>query len=340
VLHVYNWSDYIGQDTIRQFQAETGIRVVYDVYDNNEVLEAKLLAGKSGYDLVFPTDRPFAQRHIAAGLYRKLDRERLTNYGNLDPAILQSLQGADPGNAHLVPYMWGATGIGYNVKKVQEALGDSVALDSWRLLFDPALVSKLAACGVSLLDDEVETLGAALIYLGKNPNSTDPADLAAAAAAVARVRPHLRYFHSSQYINDLANGDTCVAHGYSGDVMQARDRAEEAANGVEIAFSIPREGAMMAVDVMAVPADAPHPQNAHRFIDYLLRPPVIAAVTNYVSFANANRAATDLVDESVRNDPGIYPPEATRARLVSPQLLPGDAQRQRVRTWTRVKTGQ
>lgn len=340
VVNVYNWSDYIAEDTLQQFEAATGIKVVYDVYDANEVLEAKLLAGASGYDVIFPSAQPFAERHVSAGLYRPLERGKLPHYGNLDPDILGALAASDPGNAHLVPYMWGTTGIGYNVRKVREILGTEAPLDSWRLIFDPAIARQLAGCGISVLDDEQEALAAALIYLGKDPNSTDPADIEAAAEAFAQVRPYIRYFHSSQYINDLANGDLCVAHGYSGDVLQARDRAGEADNGVEVAFAIPREGAILWIDVMAIPADAPHPDNAHRFIDFLLQPEVIAGVSNYVAYANANSAATPLLDEEVRDDPGIYPPAAVKARLTTAKVMPQQLQRLRVRTWTRIKTGQ
>jgi putrescine transport system substrate-binding protein len=339
VVHVYNWSDYITDAAITGFQTKTGIKVVYDVYDANEVLEAKLLAGKSGYDLVFPTDRPFAQRHIQAGLYRKLDKTKLKGWNNLDPAILASLAEVDPGNQYLVPYMWGATGVGYNVNEVEKALGDAFQPDTWRLVFDPAVASKLADCGISLLDDPVEVLAAALIYLGRDPNGAEQADMDALMALFKAIRPYIRYFHSSQYINDLANGDICVALGYSGDVFQARDRAAEAGNGVEIVFAIPREGAVIATDVMAIPVDAPHPAAAHAFIDYLLEPGVIAEITNYVAFANANRASLPLLDESVREDPGIYPPEAVRAHLMSPKELDPKAQRLRTRTWTRIKTG-
>lgn len=339
VVHVYNWSDYIAEDTIQRFEHETGIKVVYDVYDSNEVLESKLLAGKSGYDLVFPTARPFAQRHIAAGLYHKLDMSKLTNYGNLDEHVLEALQGLDPGNQYVVPYMIGSTGLGYNIAKVKGALGNDAPVDSWKLILDLANTKKLAGCGISLLDDDVEVISAALIYLGKSPNSTDPLDIQAAAELLSKVRPYIKYFHSSQYINDLANGDICVAQGYSGDVLQARDRAEKAMNGVEIGYSIPREGALMSTDVMAIPADAPHVDSALALINYLLRPEVIAAITSYVSYANPNKAATPLVDESVRDDPGIYPPPAVRARLVTAEALPLAVQRLRVRRWTRIKTG-
>jgi putrescine transport system substrate-binding protein len=340
VVHVYNWSDYIAEDTLEKFQAETGIKVQYDVFDQNETLEAKLLAGKSGYDVVFPSAQPFAQRHIAAGIYRPLDRKKLPNHKNLDPEVLKLLTAVDPGNKHVVPYMWGTTGIGFNVDKVAAALGDDVPVDSLRVLFDPTVVSKLAGCGVTLMDDEVEVLSAALIYLGKSPNTADPKDIEAAAEVVSKVRPHVRYFHSSQYINDLANGDICIALGYSGDVLQARDRADEAGNDVLIEYAIPKEGAVVWVDVAAIPADAPHPDNAHAFIDFLMRPEVIAEISNYTSYASGNLAAVGLVDEEIRNDPGVYPPPDVKARLVATEVPPANLQRLRTRTWTRVKTGQ
>ena len=339
VVNVYNWSDYIAEDTLENFTKASGIKVTYDVYDANETLEAKLLAGKSGYDVVFPSAQPFAQRHIASGIYRRLDRSKLPHYKHLDPEILKALEKVDPGNQYVVPYMWGTTGIGYNINKVAEALGSDAPVDSLRLLFDPAVVAKLARCGVTLMDDEAEGLGAALIYLGKNPNTNDPKDIEAAAEVISKVRPYIRYFHSSQYINDLANGDVCVAQGYSGDVLQARDRADEAGNDVEIGYSIPKEGAILWFDVIAIPKDAPHPDNAHAFIDYLLVPDVIADITNYVSYANPNLAATALVDEEIRADQSIYPPAEVRARLVTSEVPPAEVQRLRTRTWTRVKTG-
>ncbi len=338
-LHVYNWSDYITDEVLDEFRKETGIKVVYDVYDSNEVLEAKLLAGHSGYDLVFPTARPFAQRHIAVGIYRKLDKAALSHYGELDPVIMHNLAEIDPGNQYAVPYMWGTTSIGYNVDKVAERLGPDAKLDSWSLIFDPVNAEKLADCGISLLDDSTEVISAALIYLGKDPNSTDKADLDAATEMLKRVRPYIRYIHSSQYINDLANGDLCVAHGYSGDVLQARDRAVEAKNGVKVALTIPNEGAILAVDVMVIPSDAKHPENAEKFIDFVLRPDVVAKITNYVSFANAVPASLPLLDEAVRNDPGIFPPKEVQARLKSPAQLEPAAQRARTRAWTRIKAG-
>ncbi|UTW13891.1 polyamine ABC transporter substrate-binding protein [Marinobacterium rhizophilum] len=338
-LHVYNWSDYIAEDTIERFQQESGIKVLYDVYDSNEVLEAKLLAGHSGYDLVFPTARPFADRQIKAGIFQPLDKARLGNHANLDPVILESLADIDTGNAHLAPYMWGTTGLGINLTKVREILGANATLDSWSLVFDPSVTAKLASCGISLMDDPTEVLVAARAYIGQAPNDYGSAALDEAATVLAAVRPNIRYYHSSQYINDLANGDLCVAHGYSGDVLQARARAEEAGNGVEIAYLVPREGAVVWTDVMAIPADAPNGEAAHRFIDFLLRPDVIAPISNYVAYANANAAATELVDDAVRQDPGIYPPQATRERFITLKTPSNRETKAINRLWTRIKTG-
>jgi len=339
VVHVYNWSDYIAEDTLPSFEQASKLRVVYDVYDSNEVLEAKLMAGRSGYDLVFPSARPFAERHIQSGVYQPLDRDRLANYGNLDPSIMAGLSDIDPGNAHLVPYMWGTTGLGINVKQVRERLGADVALDSWALLFDPANAEKLADCGISVLDDDQETFGAALIWLGRDPNAHAADEVDAVTQAYAAIRPHVRYFHSSKYIDDLANGDVCLAMGYSGDVLQARDRAVEANNGVEIAYVIPKEGALRWIDVMAIPKDAPNPAAAHALIDHLLKPEVIAKVSEAVGYANANQAATALLDAELTGNPGVYPPPEVMAKLIDPKSLPQDQQRARVRGWTTIKTG-
>ena len=338
-LNIYNWSDYIAEGTVPGFEKETGIKVNYDVYDSNEVLEAKLLAGHSGYDLVVPSASPYLARQIAAGVYQKLDRAKLTRYGNLDPQILQSAAIADPGNQYGVPYMWGTTGIGYNPVKVKAALGDGAPTDSLKLLFDPANARKLAACGIALLDSAQEIFPAALAYLGADPLSRTPEDLGRAAAVVEAIRPFVRKFHSSQYINDLANGDLCLAFGYSGDVLQARARAADAKNGVEIAYTIPKEGAMLWIDMMAVPKDAPHAANALRFIDYVLRPEVAAAISNTVAYANPNKAATAEVDPAIRDDPNVYPPEAVRARLFFDRPVTAQYERARTRAWTRVKTG-
>ena len=337
-VHLYNWSDYFAEDTLSGFQERTGIRPVLDVYDANDVLEAKLFAGSSGYDLIFPTARPFAARHIKAGLYLPLDKSKLPGLDKLDSDIMTSLAAIDPDNAHLVPYMWGTSGLGLNLEKVKAALGEDAELDTWGLIFDPEKAAKLAGCGISLLDDPTEVFSAALVYLGKDPNSLDKADLDAAAALIKAVHPHIRYFHSSQYISDLANGDLCVAHGYSGDVLQARERAEEAGKGVEVGYRIPREGAALWTDVMAIPKDAPNPTAAHAFIAYLLDPKVIAAASDYVFYANPNLAATPLIDGDLRGNPGIYPPAEVKQRLFVPAER-GDAEiRNLNRLWTRLKT--
>jgi putrescine transport system substrate-binding protein len=339
VLHVYNWSDYIAEDTLEGFQSETGIRVIYDVYDSNEMLEAKLMAGRSGYDLVFPSARPHAERHIETGIYQPLQRERLRNLGNLDPAVLAGLQDIDPDNRHVLPYMWGTTGLGINTARVREVLGEDAVFDSWSLLFDPANAARLAGCGIAVLDDQQEGFGAALLWLERDPNQHDSESVEAVQQAFAGIREHVRYFHSSRYIDDLADGSICLAMGYSGDVFQARDRAEEAGTGVEIEYVIPKEGALRWVDVMAIPADAPHPDNAHLFIDYLLRPEVIAAISDYVAYANPNLPARQLLDPEVAGDPGIYPPDDVLAKLVDPRSLGDAAQRERVRAWTTIRSG-
>jgi putrescine transport system substrate-binding protein len=338
-LHIYNWSDYIAPDTIRNFEKETGIAVTYDVYDGNEVLEAKLLAGHSGYDIVVPSASPFMARQITAGAYLPLDKAKLPNLANLDPSLMALAAIADPGNAHGVPYLWSATGIGYNVAMVERALGGATPRDSLALLFDSTLAAKLAGCGIELLDTPQEVIPAALLYLGIDPTSRELADLGRAAAVLDRIRPFVRRFHSSQYINDLASGDICIALGYSGDVIQARNRAREAESGVEIAFRVPREGAQMSIDMLAIPGDAPHPDNAHRFIDYVLRPEIIAAITNGVSYPNPNRAATAFVMPEIRDDPGIYPPDAVRRLFYIDRPAPHAYERARMRAWNRMKSG-
>ncbi|QJD70963.1 polyamine ABC transporter substrate-binding protein [Marinobacterium sp. LSUCC0821] len=339
-VNVYNWSDYIAEETIANFEKETGIKVVYDVYDSNEVLEAKLLAGKSGYDVAFPTARPFADRHVKANLYQAYDLGKLSGYNNLDANILHTLSDIDPKNDMLIPYMWGTTGIGINVDKVKEILGADAKLDTWSLVFDPETVAKLASCGVTLMDDPTEVFVAARAFAGAEPNDYSKEGTQKAADVVNAVRSNIRYFHSSQYINDLANGDICVAHGYSGDILQARDRAAEANNGVNVAYLVPGEGAVVWTDVAVLLADAPHPAEAHAFVDYLLRPDVIADITNYVAYANANAASESLVDEEIRQDAGIYPPASTREKLFSLKTPTDRETRNVTRAWTRVKTGQ
>ncbi len=339
LLNIYNWSDYIAEDTVPNFVKETGIKINYDVYDSNEVLEAKLLAGHSGYDLVVPSASPYLARQAASGVYRKIDKSALKNYGNLDPQILASAANADPGNQFGVPYMWGTTGFGFNKAKVKAALGGDAPTDSSALIFDPDNAKKLAPCGISLLDSAQELVPAALAYLHRDPLSRDPADLDRAAATLQAIRPYIRKFHSSEYINDLANGDLCVAWGYSGDIVQARNRAHEAKNGVDIAYTIPKEGAMIWVDMMAIPADAPHPENALRFIDYILRPDVAAKISDAISYANPNEAATTLVSSALSSDPNVYPPQEVRTRLFFDKPVTPQYERLRTRAWTKIKTG-
>lgn len=338
-LNIYNWSDYIAPDTIPKFEAETAIKVTYDVYDGNEVLEAKLLSGRSGYDIVVPSASPFMARQIAAGIYRVLDRPKLPGWHNLDPHILELVAAADPGNLHGTPYLWSDTGVGFNAAQVHAVLGEVAPLDSLALIFDPAVAEKLASCGISLLDTPQEVFPAALAYLGLDRKSRDLDDLDKAFTALQKIRPYIRKFHSSQYINDLAGGGLCVALGYSGDVIQARNRAREAGNKVEIGFAVPREGAMMSVDMLGIPVDAPHPENALRFIDYLLRPAVIADITNAVWYPNPNVPATALVKPEIRSDPAVYPPEEIRRRFYLDLPASAAYERARTRAWTRLKSG-
>ncbi len=338
VLNVYNWSDYIAEDTIANFEERTGITVNYDVFDSNEVVEAKLLAGNTGYDVVVPS-ASFLERQIKAGVFRKLDRDQLSNWSNLDADIMARVAKHDPDNQHAVVYMWGTTGIGYDEIKVAEVFPDAPT-DSWAMLFDPEVIAKLSACGVTLLDAPTEAVSAALAYLGRDPNSEDLADLAAAEELLMGIRPYVRYIHSSQQINDLANGEICVAMGWSGDMMIAADRASEAENGIEIAYTIPKQGTVIWFDMLAIPNDAPHPNNAHMFINYLLEPEVAAAISNYVFYANPNAASVEFVEAEILEDPGIYPPDEVKAKLYPDLSHSAEYTRNLTRTWTRFKTGQ
>jgi putrescine transport system substrate-binding protein len=337
VLNVYNWSDYIDPKVIEDFQAETGIKVRYDVFDSNEVLETKLLTGNSGYDVVVPSAY-FLERQIKAGVFRKLDKAKLPNLANLDPDLMQRAAGHDPGNEYGVVYMWGTTGIGYDATKVDKLLPNA-PVDSWSFIFDPAVISKLKGCGVSVLEDPTDMIATALLYLGKDPNSQSEADLKLAEDLLVSIRPYIRSISSSQYIDGLANGDICVAVGYSGDMLQARDRAVEAGKPVNIKYSIPKEGALMWFDTLAVPADAKHPDNAHVFINYLMRPEVAAKNSDFVNYANANAKATALVNEELRNDPGIYPTPEVKARLQANLTKSAEFTRLLNRAWTRFTTG-
>lgn len=340
VLNVYNWSDYIAADTLERFTKETGITVNYDVYDSNEMLEAKLMAGKSGYDVVFPTALPFVANQIKAGIYLPLDETNLPNMANIEDGVAASLNKADPELLkHSVPYMIAGTGVAYNVDKVNE-LAPGAPVDSWSLIFDPEWAKKLSSCGISLLDDPTEVFAAAMVYLGKDPKSEDPADLKAASAAIEAIRPYVRYFHSSTNINDMANGDLCVSHGYGGDMIQARDRAIEANNGVNVVVFLPKEGAQVVIDVMAIPADAPHPENAKKFIDFMMRADVVGPITDAVGYANAIKGSTEFVSKERQADPVIYPSEETRNAFFSLPPKSRGYMRQMTREWTRLKTNQ
>ncbi|KQN73839.1 spermidine/putrescine ABC transporter substrate-binding protein [Devosia sp. Leaf64] len=336
VLNVYNWSDYIAEDTIANFEAQTGIKVNYDVYDNNEIVDAKLLAGNSGYDIVVPSGN-FLERQIKAGLILPLDKAQLTNIGNLDPAAMEAAAALDPDNAHGIPYMQNTIGLGYNKAKVAEALGTDAAPTSWDILFDPATVSKLASCGVAVMDSPSEVIGAALHYLGLDPNSESEEDLAKAEELLNSIKPSIRYFHSSQYIDDLGNGEICLAMGYSGDMFIAADAAAE---GTEIAYLIPEEGAPTLYDFLAIPADAPHPGNAMKFINYILEPKVVADITNTVFYANPNPASLEFVNEDVKSNPSIYPSAETLAKGFTMKAHSPEFEEVLTRTWTRIKTGQ
>jgi len=339
VVNVFNWSDYIAENAVAQFEKETGIKVVYDVFDSNEVLETKLLAGGSGFDVVVPSNS-FLGKQLKAGVFQKLDKSKLKNYGNLDKAYLKLLAYMDKDNAHSIPYLWGTTGIGYNVDKVRKALGENVPVDSWEILFKPENISKLTQCGVAFLDAPTEVLPAVLKYLNLDPNSTKASDYTDKAYKILeKVRPHVTYFHSSKYINDLANGDICIALGWSGDVIQAQSRAKEAKNGVNVAYVIPKEGSSIWFDMMAIPNDAKHPDNAHKFMDFIMKPEISAGITNHVAYANANKASNPLVDKKIMENEGIYPNEETKRNLFMFKLLPLKINRTMNRTWTKVKTG-
>lgn len=338
-LHIYNWSDYIAPNTVLDFQKETGIKVVYDVFDSNEVLEGKLMAGSTGFDLVVPS-ASFLERQLAAGVFQPLDKSKLPNYKNMDPDLLKMVAQHDPGNKYAIPYLWATTGIGYNVDKVKAVLGKDAPVDSWDLVLKPENLEKLKSCGVSFLDAPAEIYATVLNYLHLDPNSTKASDYTGAANdLLLKLRPNIRYFHSSQYINDLANGDICVAIGWAGDVMQASNRAKEAKNGVNVAYSIPKEGALAFFDVFAIPADAKNLDEAYQFLNYLMEPKVIAQISNTVYYASGNKAATPLVNEDVRNNPGIYPPADVQAKLFTLKVQDPKIDRVITRSWTKVKTG-
>jgi putrescine transport system substrate-binding protein len=338
VVNVYNWSDYIDESIISEFTQKTGIRVVYDVFDSNEMLETKLLAGGTGYDIVVPTAQ-FLARQIEAGVFQKLQRDKLPNLANMWDVISQRTASYDPGNEYSINYMWGTVGIGYNKRKVEDALGVA-EITSWNTVFDPENLAKLADCGVYFLDSPTDIIPTALNYLGIEPTSTSPDDIAKAEELLLQVRPHVRKFHSSEYINALANGDICVAIGWSGDVFQAAERAAEADQGVEVGYVVPEEGAEMWFDQMAIPADARNVEEAHEFLNFIMEPEVIAKATNYVYFANGNEASKEFIDEEILEDPAIYPTGEALEKLFTVQAYDPRTQRLITRTWTRIVTGQ
>ena len=338
VVNVYNWSDYIDPKVIEDFTKETGIKVQYDTFDANETLETKLLAGKSGYDVVVPTAY-FLERQVKAGVFQKLDKSKLKNLANVWPDIAKRLAVYDPGNQYAVNYMWGTTGIGYNVKAMRERLGPTGTIDSWDIVFKPENLAKFRDCGIHMLDSADDIIPAALQFLGLNPNSNEPKDLDKATELLMKIRPSVRKFHSSEYLNALAAGEICLVVGWSGDIKQSQKRALEAKNGVEIGYAIPKEGAQMFFDNLSIPKDAGHVDEAHAFIDYLLRPEVAAKNSNLVAYANGNLASQKFLDKSVLDDKSVYPDAATMDRLYTVSARDQKSQRVVNRLWTKIKTG-
>lgn len=337
-VRVYNWSDYIDEALLEKFEADTGYDLIYDVFDSNELLETKMLAGSSGYDVVVPSGT-FLQRQIQAGAFQKLDKSKLPNMANMWDVISDRTAKYDPDNAYSINYMWGTTGLGVDVPAVQAILGDDAPITSWSLVFDPANAEALSACGIMMLDAPAEMIPAALNYLGEDPDSHDPDVIARAEEVLMPIRPFIQKFHSSEYINALANGDICVAIGWSGDILQARDRAAEAENGVEIGYFAPDEGAQMWFDQMAIPVDAPNPEGAHAFLNFIMDAQNMAAASNYVYYANGNAASKEFLVEDVIGDTAIYPDEAAMANTFTTTPYPARVQRTVTRLWTGVKSG-
>jgi putrescine transport system substrate-binding protein len=337
-LNLFIWSDYLAPSTVSDFEKQTGITMHAAYYDSNETLETKLLAGSSGYDVVVPTASYF-ERQIKAGVYLTLDKSKLPNWKNMDPQLMSRVAMHDPDNAHGVIYMWGTNGIGYNEKMVTALMPDA-PLDSWRLVFDPAVAAKIAKCGISVLDSPAEMMRAVLNYLGRDPNSQKPEDVQAAEATLLKIRPFIRNINSSEYIEALANGDLCVAVGYNGDVLQARDRARDANKGIDIKYVVPKEGSIIWFDMLAIPKDAPHPESAYAYINYIMEPKVIADISNFKRFANANLASQPYVLDSVKDDPAIYPPPQLREKLAVQLADSPEQTRVITRMWQKFKTGQ
>ena len=338
VLNIYNWSNYIAPDTIANFEKETGIKVRYDVFDANEIVHAKLVAGKTGYDIVVPSSY-WARLQADGGLLQKVDKAKLPNLKNLDPAFQAQLARLDPGNQFMVDWLWGYTTVGINVEKVKAALGGPLPDNVWDLVFKPEYIAKLKGCGVSFLDSPTEVVPAALHYLGKPAFSKNISDYNLVPPLLKAIRPYVTLFSSSGYINDLANGSICAAFGYSGDINIAKNRAIEGKTGQHIQTLVPKTGGVIFMDTMVIPVDAPHPENAHKWMNYIMRPEVHASLTNKVFYANPNAAARKLVKPEIANDPAVYPPEADMKSMVLPDVVNNDIRRQMTRIYTSFKTG-
>ncbi len=338
-LNVYNWSDYIGDDTVADFEKATGIKVHYNTFDANETLHAKLLAGHTGYDVVVPSSH-WAALQIKAGLFQPLDKSKIPNLASLDPVIMKNLRSVDPGNQYLAPWLWGITTVGINVDQVREALGDlPMPANSWDLIFKPRYAERLKHCGVSLLDSGDEVFPAALMYLGFQPYSTDPAEYQAAASLLDKIRPDITLFSSSGYINDLAEGSLCVVMGWNGDIGIAARRAAEAGNGQHIQILLPSSGAVLLFDTMAIPKDARHVAAAYQWINFIYSPKVQAQIVNKVSYANPVPAAAALIDEDIRDNHAVFIEGQDLKRMAAPGLVNNDIRRLRTRLFTSFKTG-
>ncbi|MCD5995795.1 polyamine ABC transporter substrate-binding protein [Pseudomonas sp. CDFA 602] len=337
-VNIYNWTDYIAADTLKNFEATTGIKTSYKTYEDNENLNETLIAGHSGNDIVFPSVH-FMGRQIEKGLLKPLDRSQLPNWKNLNPVLLKALEASDPGNEHGFPYLWGSTGIGYNVGQVKALLGNDVRLDSWDLVLKPENMKKLAQCGVAFLDSAPALLPITLNYMGLAPHSEQPEDYTKAQAVLSAVRPYVRYFSSTRYIEDLASGKICVAVGYSGDISQAKALAEKAGKGVNIGYTVPMEGAPMWFDMVAMPVDTPDPKAAYAFMNYLLRPEVIAGITNEVHYANGNEKADALINPGLWSDTNIYPDADMLGRLFAMTPVPVKIDELRIGIWNAIKAG-
>jgi len=337
ILNVFNWADYIGETTISDFEAEYGIDVNYDVYDSTEIVEAKLLAGRTGYDVVVHAVR-YSERLFPIGVYQPLDRSKLTNWNNLDPWVMEVQARYDPGNKYGVNYMWGTTGFAYNIRMVRQRMPDA-PIDSGDMLFNPEIVAQFADCGVTYLDEPTDVIPLVMLYLGHDANSMEEAHIAEVEALLKSVRPYVRYFSSAKLINDLPNEEVCVAMAWSGDYSQAMRRVREVGADVELAYSVPKEGTVVWFDGIFIPADAPHPENAHLFINYLLRPEVIAPISDLTGYANGNLASIPLIDPLISQDPASYPPKSLLTNLNAGKIFGPKLERRRTRAWSRIKTG-